>query len=261
MISKRSNKRRGVSITGPWVPCPLDFWRSRAFASLSPHACKLLNDCLALLGPNAHGNGDLCLSHGVMRKRGWSGRETLGAAIRELEAAKLLIRTRHGSRLDCSLWALTLYPLDCDLDKLDVRPGSYTTGDWRTAFLGADKPPTDNYPATWARTRKLKTVAPPRDDMEQKRPATGRTSAPKRNNITDFVPPRDETPTFSGSNRPATGYLSRVAICTRSESKQPADPTPARLRLNNLPNTRQAALATTTSPTAGPGIQTRDEHD
>ncbi|MDR2240015.1 MAG: hypothetical protein LBE33_06175 [Zoogloeaceae bacterium] len=168
-----SPKKRSVAVTGPWQPFPLDFLRSRSCASLSTHGAKLLLDCLAALGTNGSGNGDFCLSPSVMKKRGWTSRSTLHAAVQELVAAKLLVQTRQGSRLDCSLWALALYPLDCNLNKLDVKPGSYSKDGWRLATDKADIPPTDDIPATWKQVRKLKTVAPPRDDTAKKRPATG----------------------------------------------------------------------------------------
>ena len=169
----RDQKRRGIAVTGAWLPVPLDFLRSRACAELSPHAAKLLLDVLALLGPNAARNGDLSLTPKLMRFRGWTGRESLNAAVRELESFGLLFRTRQGSRLDCSLWACTLYPLDCDLSKLDVRPGAYRVTDWMHGGELANAP-TEAAPATWRRARKTQTLTPPRDAAPVKRPATGR---------------------------------------------------------------------------------------
>lgn len=174
----RETKKRGIAVTGAWLPLPLDFARSRACAELSPHAAKLLLDALALLGPNANRNGDLSLTPKLMKARGWTGRETLNAAVRELEEHGLLFRTRQGGRLDCSLFALTLYPLDCDLSKLDVRPGAYRVTDWMDGGTLADAP-TEAKPATWRRARKTQTVAPPRDEVPPERPATGRTTAAK----------------------------------------------------------------------------------
>lgn len=152
---------------------PLAFLRSRACAELSPHGSKLLLDVLALLGPNATRNGDLSLAPKAMAMRGWSGRSTLQAAVKELEAHGLLVRTRQGGRLDCTLYALTLFPIDCDARKLDAGAvGSYTSRDFEGAGL---TPPTAEAPATWRQVRKTQTVAPPRDEVPTKRPATVRT--------------------------------------------------------------------------------------
>jgi hypothetical protein len=169
----RDQKKHGIAVTGPWVPVPLDFLRSRACAELSPHAAKLLLDVLATLSTNASRNGDISLAPSLMRVRGWTGRQTLNAAVSELEGHGLLFKTRQGSRLDCSLWACTLYPLACKRP-LDVKPGCYRL----TAYMaGGDLAnlPTEQKPATWRRARKTVLLTPPRDEVEAKRPATGRT--------------------------------------------------------------------------------------
>lgn len=169
----RASKKKAIAASGPWLPMPLDFLRSRACAELSTHAAKLLMDVLALLGPNATQNGDICITPSLMLLRGWTSRETLGAAVRELVEHGLLAQTRHGERADCSLYALTLYPLDCDLSKLDVRPGSYRQSDYMGQNAEAAMPPTENRPARWRRVRKTQIAVPPRDDTPGKRPATG----------------------------------------------------------------------------------------
>ena len=168
-----SEKKHGIACTGPWVPVPLDFLRSRACAELSPHGAKLLLEVLASLSTNANRNGDISLAPSLMRVRGWTGRQTLNAAVRELEGHGLLFRTRQGSRLDCSLWACTLYPLACKRP-LDVRPGCFRLTDY---MAGGDlaNPPTEQKPALWRRARKTQTLAPPRDGACANRPATGQT--------------------------------------------------------------------------------------
>ena len=165
-------KKHGIAVTGSWLPVPLEFMRSRACAELSPHAAKLLFDLMALLGPNATRNGDLSLSPKAMKACGWSGRETLRMAVAELLEHGLLAQTRQGSRRICSLYALTLYPVNCDLDKLDVGagPGSYTTKDWQAH--GEDAPTEEN-PAVWRRARKTVLLTSPRDEVPKIRPATG----------------------------------------------------------------------------------------
>jgi len=170
----RENKKSKIAVTGAWLPLPLEFMRSRACAELSPHAAKLLMDVFSMLGPNATRNGDISITPKLMRLRGWSGRESLNAAVRELLEYGLLIQTRQGSRLDCSLFACTLYPLDCDLRKLDVTPGCYRTTDWMNGGALC-KAPIETSPAVWRRARKTQTLTPPRDEVTAKRPATGRT--------------------------------------------------------------------------------------
>ena len=172
-MSKNKSKH-GIAVTGSWIPLPLEFLRSRACAELSPHAAKLLLDLFALLGPNATRNGDLSLTPKVMASRGWPGRSSLAAAVRELLAHGLLAQTRQGSRLDCNLYAVTLYPLNCDLSKLDVKPGTYKFTDYMGDCASWANPPTEEKPAQWRHARKTQTVAPPRDAIPLKRPSTGR---------------------------------------------------------------------------------------
>lgn len=178
----RDTKKRGVAVVGPWLPAPLDFLRSRACAELSPLAAKLLIDVFAKLGTNASRNGDISLTPKVMRVSGWTSRESLGAAVRELIEFGLLACTRQGSRLDCSLYACTLYPLDCNLSKLDVGPGSYRATDYMGAGASLANPPTADKPAVWRRARKSKLVTPRRDDSLSKRPAAGRTASKEARN-------------------------------------------------------------------------------
>lgn len=154
------DKKRGIAVRGAWLPVPLSFLRSRACAQLSPHAAKLLLDLLGMLGPNASRNGDLSLAPAVMRVRGWSGRTSLEAATKELVEAKLLIQTRQGGRKDCSLWAVTLYPLECDLNKIDAKPGCYLTTDYAGANGSLENSPTADRPAVWRRARKNTLACP-----------------------------------------------------------------------------------------------------
>jgi hypothetical protein len=151
---KRASRKKSIAVSGSWLPIPLEFLRSRAAAELSPHAAKLLLDVLALLGPNAVGNGDVNLTPKTMMARGWPGRESLKAAVMELIECGLLVQTRQGSRLDCSLFACTLYPLDCDLAKIDVKPGCYLTRDYAGTDGKQAGKPTEEAPARWRRARK-----------------------------------------------------------------------------------------------------------
>ena len=177
-MSKNKSKH-GIAVSGTWIPLPLEFLRSKACAELSPLAAKLMLDLFALLGPNATRNGDLSLAPKVMAVRGWTSRSSLSAAVQELLEHGLLAQTRQGSRLDCNLYAVTLYPLNCDLRKLDVRPGTYKSTDYMGDGATLANPPTEANPAQWRRARKTQTLAPPRDEVPPKRPATGQSPIEK----------------------------------------------------------------------------------
>lgn len=202
---KPRRKKNGIAVSAPWLPMPLTFLRSRARAELSPHAAKLLLDVLAMMGPNATGNGDISLAPKLMNIQGWPGRQSLGAAVRELVDYGLLVQTRQGSRLDCSLYACTLFPIACDLRKLDIARPAHLASDYMCDGALAS-PPTIDKPAAWRRARKgvgtgrrkVAKVAPPRDEVGAERPAPGRTLSAKLPEEQTSPRPGTESP-FSGA--------------------------------------------------------------
>lgn len=111
------------------------------------------------LNRNAKGNGDVSVDPGYLTARGWSSKATARAAIDELIAAGLLVITRQGGRNRCSLYAVTLWPLDCDQSKLDYGPGAFTSRDWANG-PSAGTPPTKDAPAVWTRPRKTDPPTP-----------------------------------------------------------------------------------------------------
>lgn len=215
---KKGDKSRRESVTclGQYNPLPLEFLRSRACAELSPHATKLLLDILAQMGPNGFRNGDISLAPAVMAKRGWTSRATLAAACEELREAGLIEQTRQGGRLDCSLWAFTLYAINCDRKKMDVGAGQYERTDWMKASPDAASVPSETKPAKWRRARKNDEngmVACPVAERSTEEPFRhGTKSVVGTAPSSDFVPPRNEIALFGPGDRSATGHLSEVAI-------------------------------------------------
>lgn len=185
-------RRKGgaVTVTGAWVAMPLQFLASRACAGLSPVALKMLMDLCGQLGPNASGNGDISAAPSVMRAKGWTSNATRQAALSELIAAKLLCMTRQGGRRQCSLYAITLWPMACDFSKLDHGPGAYSVNDWRGLKDEAASRPTTEKPATWAAARKNSLPCP----------ATGQPQAV-------MTPPRVKQGQGPPSYDPATGSI------------------------------------------------------
>ncbi|WP_019882340.1 MULTISPECIES: hypothetical protein [unclassified Methylophilus] len=156
----KPKKKHGVACLGTYQPFPTDFLKSRACAELSPLALKLLIDMLATLGPNSHRNGDISIAPKLMAIRGWSSRSSLNAAMNELLTYGLIEKTRQGSRLDCSLFAITLYPLSCDMKKLDVSSETYKQTDFMGPNVKLAAPPTPDRPAKWRQPRKLNSDDP-----------------------------------------------------------------------------------------------------
>lgn len=215
---KNGDKSRKESVTclGPYNPLPLEFLRSRACAELSPHATKLLLDILAQMGPNGFRNGDISLAPAVMARRGWTSRATLAAACAELREAGLIEQTRQGGRLDCSLWAFTLYAINCDRKKMDVGAGQYKRTDWMKASPDAASIPCETKPAKWKRARKPDengmAACPVAERFPEEPFRRGTKSVIGSSQNTDFVPPRNEISPIGPGDRSATGHLSEVAI-------------------------------------------------
>lgn len=187
-------KKNPVTVSGPWFPMPLDFLRSRAWSELSVHGVRMLLDLCSNLGPNASGNGDLSAAPAIMHPKGWRSTATRVAALDELERAGLIAVTKRGNRRACTLYAVTLWPLQCDFSKLDHGPGTFTTSDWTKAGIDRAERPTCKTPATWRPLRKNEIALP----------ATGQ-PAP------DMHPPRDNLRRLKGSFVPATGTKKAVS--------------------------------------------------
>ncbi len=154
-------RKNPVTVSGPWFAMPIEFLRSRAWAELSPHAAKMLLDLCAGLGPNAKGNGDLSAAPAIMRPKGWVSTANRVAALSELEAAGLVATMRRGNRRLCALYAVTLWPLQCDLSKLDFGPAAFSTSDWLKLSTDRAASPTYEAPARWTALRKIKSGLPP----------------------------------------------------------------------------------------------------
>jgi hypothetical protein len=87
-----------------------DIITSKEYANLSYKAVKLLVDVLEQF--NGNNNGDMCITMSVMKKKGWKSSGTLQAAKKELEDKGWLQLLRPGGRHMCSLYAVSMYPID-----------------------------------------------------------------------------------------------------------------------------------------------------
>jgi len=88
------------------------------YLALSHPAKTLLVDVLRHY--NGSNNGDFAITLSVMSKRGWTSKDTLVRATKELIEADLLMLTRQGGRHRCNLYAVTFWPIDECSGKLDV---------------------------------------------------------------------------------------------------------------------------------------------
>ena len=143
---KKASEYAAKRESGGYVALPHVLLRSETLKRLSAIALKLLIDLLAQYkGDN---NGNLCAAWTVMEKRGWRSRDTLGKALRELKAAKLIEVARQGGRHAPTLFALTFFAVDECHGKLNIEPTHSPKSLWR-----------ENEPPPPALVAKLKVVA------------------------------------------------------------------------------------------------------
>lgn len=99
------------------------------YVSLGGNAIRLLNEMAYQY--KGYNNGDLCPAWTLMKKRGFSSKETLSNALADLVAAEMLVLTRQGTfyKNSPSLYALTWEAID-DFPKKNMELSSTTTP-WR----------------------------------------------------------------------------------------------------------------------------------
>ncbi|QLI82951.1 hypothetical protein HZU75_16280 [Chitinibacter fontanus] len=96
--------------SGIFFPLPLCVLQSPEFVLLSAYGVKLLIDLLSQWRLN--NNGYLSPSWALMQARGWKSKATLAKALKELESADWIIRTRQGGRNRASLYAVSFQRID-----------------------------------------------------------------------------------------------------------------------------------------------------
>ena len=121
--------KNGRNKTPPFVMLRKDVITSEQYANLSYKAIKLLIDVLEQY--NGNNNGDLCITMSVMKKKGWRSSGTLHSAKNELSEKGWIVLTRQGGRHKCSLFAVTMHPIDDCGGKLEVRSTRTASNLWK----------------------------------------------------------------------------------------------------------------------------------
>jgi hypothetical protein len=120
---RATSKADAFQMQGARIWLPLEAFHGAAYASLSISAKALLLDLATQLRAkhgNIINNGDLTTAFKILSQRGWKSEKTIRKAANELEAAKLITKTRQGHLPNlCNLYAVTWLPLNED-DKLDI---------------------------------------------------------------------------------------------------------------------------------------------
>ena len=118
---------------GRFAAVPVSFITHEAFSELSGNGLKLLIAMLS--GFVGNNNGHLVATHSQMRRFGFSSKESLSRAIRELLAFGLIVRTRAQVRRSPALYAITWLPINAPKPGIrydaGVTPTSEAGDDWR----------------------------------------------------------------------------------------------------------------------------------
>ena len=134
-MAKQNNGRRK---TPPFVMLRKDVITSEQYANLSYKALKLLIDVLEQY--NGSNNGDLCITMSVMKKKGWKSSGTLHAAKNELIEKGWIELTRQGGKHRCSLYAVTMHPIDECGGKHDRKSTRTASNLWKRQIDFAARP-------------------------------------------------------------------------------------------------------------------------
>lgn len=132
-VGDQRKKVTGRRSSKPFLRLPRDVLESEYYINLSYIAKTLLID----IGFQYRGNnnGDLTTAWRIMEKRGWKSKGTLFKAIHELEDSRFIIRTRQGGKNIPNLFAVTWESIDYCGGKLEVRPTSRASNDWKLVSL------------------------------------------------------------------------------------------------------------------------------
>lgn len=132
----RIRKRTAYKVIGaPFAAIPIYLLEHPDYWSVSPRARDLLTCLASQFNAGNENNGNLCAAQSIMKKYGWTD-STRKRALKQLEDAELIVKTRLGHKKRCSLFALAWLPIDeCPNKFLDVsptnKPPKNYIGEWK----------------------------------------------------------------------------------------------------------------------------------
>ncbi|MEH6498906.1 MAG: hypothetical protein V7751_05930 [Pseudoalteromonas distincta] len=123
-MSRNRFKSKGRAESGGFILFPHALYDHPSLASLSGNSTKVL--LLLMRQYRGKNNGDLSASFTQAKKIGIGSKTTLAKALRELQEAGLVIRTREGYFTNpggrCALYAVAWVPIDeCPGKDLEVK--------------------------------------------------------------------------------------------------------------------------------------------
>lgn len=227
---RRKSDRYAVNVDGMWMPIPIEFLASRACAELSPLASKMLLTLLGQLKTGGFGNGRLDAHPDRLELAGWTSTASARAALHELIDANLVVCTRQGAKGRIGLYGITLLPMECKRDGLEVGSRAWNVSDWRLS-PNAEAAPTKKQPAIWHRPRK--------GERRERTPRSGNESG-------EITPAAGIQAARLGPRIPATGadtslFAGNTFPLRDSPSRKPSAGVARRLALANLRQGRMLA--------------------
>jgi len=128
-MSRNRQKAKGRREIGSFIAVPHAVLECANYASLSPRAVKLFFDIYGQYKGN--NNGDFTMAFSVMKNKGWRSKDQLNKARFELLQKGFIVQTRQGWNNHCSLYGVTLHPIDECGGKLDVDATIVAYGWWK----------------------------------------------------------------------------------------------------------------------------------
>jgi hypothetical protein len=188
-----SKRKPAEAVSGSYTPLPHALLDSLAFMGASDRAKVMILELLRQ--HNGRNNGQLQLSVGWLRKRGWTSTRAIQLAKVELQERGLALLTKRGGlNAGPDRYALTWLNVS-DYAGLDLKPGTFAPGAWRF---------TDPLPVM------SKRVPPPPESRTKKRKVSSgseNSAVPVLGPVSALTVPvaRTKTALFAVSTVPTTG--------------------------------------------------------
>lgn len=135
-MAGRIRKSAYKVIGAPFAAIPIYLLELPYYWTVSPRARDLLTCLASQYNAGNSNNGDLCAAQSVMAKYGVWTDSTRKRAIKQLEDAELIIKTRQGHKRRCSLYALSWLPIDeCPGKDLEIGPTRKPYKNYKSEWL------------------------------------------------------------------------------------------------------------------------------
>ncbi|GMV29545.1 MAG: hypothetical protein AMXMBFR59_16700 [Rhodanobacteraceae bacterium] len=132
--AKRRRRQKGRQTTEPFASIPIHMLRHPKFLRLSPYAKALFLYWAGLY--NGINNGDFSAANNRFREFGFRSPATLQKAKRALVEQGFAVMTRQGEKRRCSLYGLTIWPIDECGGKLDYPAEKRPSHAWKRMDAG-----------------------------------------------------------------------------------------------------------------------------